>query len=104
MAEIRIRNKGFAKCYHQYDLKLRLTDKNGRQYPLNTKYPDSTKWPAEQLSTEILRLEYREVPPGEYDLELGLFEAQTPIRLGLKQELLLADGYYRLCKLSVATL
>jgi len=30
MAEIRIRNKGFSKCYHQYDLKLRLPMRPGK--------------------------------------------------------------------------
>lgn len=104
MAEIRICNKGFSKCYHQYDLKLRLSDSAGNLYSLNSTYPDSTKWREDSLSTEVLRLDYRKVPAGEYHIELGLFEADTPIKLGFKADMLLSDGYYRLGILQVNSL
>jgi len=73
-------------------------------YPLNTVYPDSTRWDAESLSTEVLRLDYRNVPAGKYSLDLGLFEGETPIKIGFKDDMKLSDGYYRLCTLQVDTL
>ncbi len=55
-------------------------------------------------SEEVFRLNYRNVPAGTYHVEIGLFEGTKPIKLGIKQERLLADGYYRLSEIQVAPL
>lgn len=104
MASVRIRNNGYARCYHQYDLRLRLTDGEGREYPLNTYYPDSTRWERETVTEERLRLDYRAVPVGSYHLEIGLFEGEMPIKLALLGKMLTADGYYRLYDVDVESL
>lgn len=104
IGKLHIRNNGFSKCYHQYDLKLRLRDAQGNTYALNDRYPDSTRWEPEQTCEEVLRLSYRNVPPGTYQVEIGLFEGEAPIRLAVKQEYLQPDGYYRLTEIQVTPL
>ena len=104
MAKVYIRNRGYSKCYHQYDLRLRLSDGKGGYYPLNAKYPDSTRWGAESLSEELMRLDYRDVPVGEYTVEIGLFEGESPIKLAFNPERLLSDGYYKLFNINVDSL
>ena len=104
LGKVYIRNNGFSQCYHQYDLKLRLQDAQGNTYTLNDRCPDSTRWEREQTWEEVFRLDYRQVPPGAYHVELGLFEGDRPIRLALKQETLQPDGYYRLSQIQVTSL
>ena len=104
MAKVYIRNNGFSKCYHQYDLQLRLTDSEGNSYRLNTKYPDSTRWEGDKTFEEVFRVSYADIPAGEYHVELALLEGETPIKLALKQELLQPDGYYRLAQIRVTSL
>ena len=104
MARVYIRNGGYARCYNQYDLKLRLRSEDGSTYPLNDKYPDSTRWEADTLSTERLRLDYRRVPRGEYSLEIGLFFGDEPIKLALKESTKSTDGFYTLSKIEVKPL
>lgn len=104
IGKVCIRNNGFSKCYHQYDLKLRLQDAQGNTYALNDRYPDSTRWERETTIEEVFRLHYSNVPPGTYHVEIGLFEGETPIRLAVKQEYLQPDGYYRLTELRVTPL
>ncbi len=101
MAHVFIKNKGYSKCYHQYDLKIRLVSDDGRVYALNSEYPDSRRWESETLTEETLRLDYRHVPAGEYHAEIGLFDGETPVRLGIKEEYLTPDGYYRVTKTAV---
>jgi len=104
IGKIYIRNNGFSKCYHQYDLKLRLQDNSGNTYPLNDQYPDSTRWLPEQNTEEVFRLNYRNVPPGEYAVEVGLFEGDRPIKLAVKSDYRQPDGYYRLTRIQVNAL
>ena len=101
IARVYIRNKGFSRCYHQYDLRLRLSDGKGNLYPLNSLFPDSQRWEAESLSSETLSLDYRNVPAGEYTLELGLFEGKRAVKLGIEAQRLAADGYYRLFSIKI---
>ena len=104
MAKVYIRNRGFSKCYHQYDLQLRLKDGAGNTYPLNTKYPDSTRWEGEKAFEESFRVSYLHIPAGEYFVELALLYGEAPVKLALKQELLQPDGYYQLSKITVSAL
>ena len=102
MAKLYITNRGYSKCYHKYEMKLRLTDSQGKTYPLNSESPDLRRLGAESSTTETLRLDYRGVPAGEYTLELGIFFGERPIKLGMKEEMLTNDGYYALCEVKVA--
>ena len=100
-AKVRISNRGYAKCYNQYDLKLRARSSDGKLYPLNCKYPDSTRWERECVSVECIKLDFFGVPAGEYTLDIGLFFGETPIKLGIKENLKTEDGYYGVFNFSV---
>jgi hypothetical protein len=104
MATVYIRNNGYSKCYHKYALKLRLTDGEGNHYALNADFPDATRWESDTLTPETLRLDFRGVPEGEYLFELGLFDGDGPIKLAVKNEYALEDGYYRFFNIKVNTL
>ena len=101
ITKLYITNRGFSKCYHKYELKFRLSDKNGKKYPLGAESPDPGRWEAESSACETIRLDYRSIEAGEYTLELGLFDGNVPIKLGMKEELYAGDGYYALCVLRV---
>ena len=47
-----------------------------------------------------LRLDMGTVPAGEYTLHFGLFEDETPIRFGMKEDYY-CEGYYALGKITV---
>ena len=102
MAKIYLANRGYARCYHNYELKLRLTDKDGKAYPLNIEAPDLRRIGAESSACEALRLDYKRVPAGEYSFELGVFDGDRPIKLGMKEEMLTEDGHYTLTTLAVS--
>ena len=101
MCKLVIANRGFAKCYNKYTLDIRLTDESGAVYHLNGESPDSREWDADSINEITLRLDYTAVPKGDYRVELGLFSGKRAIKLALKEELLLPDGYYRVADLSV---
>ena len=104
IARVFVRNRGYSKCYHQYDLKLRAVSDDGSLYCLNDRYPDSTKWDAESLNEEAMKLDFRAVPPGEYHLEVGMFEGDKPIKLGFSESCIGEEGYYRVLKFTVNSL
>ena len=104
VARVYIRNKGYSKCYHQYDLRLRLADGKGNYYALNSSFPDSRSWEAESLSEETLLLDYRNVPSGNYTLELGLFDGDRAVKLAISSERICEGGYYSLCDVFVGEL
>ena len=101
MCELVFANRGFAKCYNKYLIDLRLRDGEGRIYPLNCESPDPRLWEADSVNTVRVRLDYRNVPAGEYRLEMGMLFGERAIKLGLKNELLLPDGYYSLTTVTV---
>ena len=103
MCKLVIANRGFAKCYNKYTLDIRLTDESGAVYHLNGESPDSREWDADSINEITLRLDYTAVPKGDYRVELGLFSGKRAIKLALKEELLLPDGYYRVADLSVGS-
>ena len=98
-----LRNNGFAHAYHRYDLKLRLRGKNG-SYILNTESPDNRTWESESTATEKIVVNLRKVPAGVYSFEIGMFEGNTPIKLGFDTEFDLGDGFYRMTETEVKSL
>lgn len=104
MAKLYLRNRGFSKCYHRYDLRIRISDGKGNRYLLNSESPDSRAWESETLNEETLCLNFLKVPVGEYTLEIGLFEENRAIKLGIKEDRLTEDGYYSLFPIKVEEL
>ena len=99
-----VRNAGYSKCYHKYELRLRLTDGAGNIYPLEAEAPDPRRWEAETLTEETLLVDYRGIAAGEYTFELGLFEGKRAIKLALDKSLATEDGYYKLAPVAVSKL
>ena len=102
-SEIVIRNKGFARAYHKFDIKIRLSG-NNETYILNTETPDNRRWMADSINYERILLDLRNVPTGEYMLEIGLFENTTPIKLGFDSQYASTDGYYSIKQITVSSL
>jgi hypothetical protein len=50
-----------------------------------------------------LQLDLRQIPAGNYEVAVGMFERETPIRLALKESV--SDGkFYTLCGATVKTI
>jgi hypothetical protein len=85
-------------------MKIRAVSDDGSVYYLNSVSPDSTRWEAESLTEETLKLDFRAVPVGDYHLEIGMFDGDNPIKLGFKNDCNAQDGYYRVSKITVNSL
>jgi uncharacterized protein DUF4832/glycosyl hydrolase family 42 (putative beta-galactosidase) len=93
-------NKGVAPCYSKFSLALRLT--NPRHSEILPTGADITGWlPGDNLYDDAVFLP-REMPEGEYDLELGLLDPRSlepVVRLAVEGRS--ADGWYRLGRIRV---
>ena len=61
---------------------------------------DNRTWEPDAPLTLALRLDARGVPKGDYDLLIGMFEGEVPIRLAIKQEAMQND-YYKIARTHV---
>ena len=96
--ELDVQNRGWARAYFKYDLRLCLRGENGTfVIPLDA---DNRTWQPDSPITLSLRVDARGVPEGDYDVCVGLFEKDTPILLGIKQDYL-KDGYYTIARTHV---
>ena len=59
---------------------------------------------ADSINYERILLDLRNVPTGEYMLEIGLFENTTPIKLGFDSQYASTDGYYSIKQITVSSL
>ncbi|MDY4977101.1 MAG: DUF4832 domain-containing protein [Clostridia bacterium] len=101
-ALLELENRGFAKGYHPYTLKLTAKNETGQSYLLNPCSPDSRDW--EGTVSQRLQLDFRKVPPGSYRLCVGLYDQDRLVRLALRDDLLESDGSYCLESVTVASL
>ena len=93
-------NRGWARAYWPYDLKLRLKNEEGSYIiPLDA---DNREWLPDNPFTIDLRVDARGVPAGEYDVSIGLFEGERPIKLAIK-ETALDEGFYTIGRTAVRT-
>ena len=84
-------NRGWARAYWPFTLKLRLKNEQGSyEIPLDA---DNRDWLPDTAFTLDLRVDARGVPAGEYEVAVGLFEGERPIKLAIK-ETALDQGYY----------
>ena len=91
-----IQNRGWARAYRKFDLKIRLRSADGKDYILDTDADNRTWLPGEK-QTISLRPDFRSVPAGDYELAIGMFEGERAIRFAMKQEIF--DGsFYTIAK------
>lgn len=103
VCELKITNKGFCHSYHRFDMKIILENEKNT-YVLNDESPDNRKWQAESTNNETVILKLKNVPAGEYTLKIGMFEGDTPIKLGFEPKLCSNDGSYVITKATVKNL
>ena len=93
-------NRGWARAYWPFTLKLRLKNEEGcYEIPLDA---DNREWLPDTPFTLDLRVDARGVPAGEYDVAIGLFEGERPIKLAIK-ETALDEGFYPIGRTAVRT-
>lgn len=94
-------NKGFCHAYNPYQLKIKLVANDGSEHTVFEDNGRNLKWRSETVTAESVKIDLSSTPAGEYILCVGLFENNTPIKLGMKNQTLRADGFYELDSISV---
>ena len=100
-------NHGVAPAYHQYDLRLQLTDKTtGKKTVFDLKESNNRKWMPDRIVGEEYKLNIpANLVAGKYDIKIGLFDDsygyEVPIQLALKAERRSDDGYYKMGEIIV---
>ncbi len=93
-----LENRGWAKAYHPYKLKVRLKNEQNT-YVLDT-LTDVREWGPGDRRETVIPLDLRNVTPGDYALQIGLFEGERAIKLAMRNCI---DGYwYTITKTTVA--
>ncbi|MBQ7314031.1 MAG: hypothetical protein IJW81_10645 [Clostridia bacterium] len=92
-----IENRGFAKAYHKYSMKIKL---EGDMGCLNEEVDcgDNRQWAAGEITAVPLTIHPVRAMQGEFMLSIGLFENERPIELGMKNG---ADGFYPVGKVTI---
>lgn len=91
-----IENKGFCHAYTPFTLKIKFTnEENGNEFLVFEKSGLNMKWASESVTEEKIKLSLKDVGAGEYTVSIGLFEGDTPIKLGFNEQCLVADGFYQ---------
>lgn len=100
-------NRGFAHCSVRYDLRLKLVEVNsGASYVIDCPDVDNRKWEPvycaalDNCIKQPLSLDLTNVPSGEYELQIGLFEKNRPIRFGMCKELDREGGFIGLTNMT----
>ncbi len=87
-----VENRGFARAYNSYTLKIRAVSRGGEKYSLCNAEGINLGWKEGTLSSEKLSLDFSGVAAGEYSLEIGLFEGERAIEFAVKSDAI-SDGY-----------
>ena len=99
MITLDVENRGWAKAYHKYDLVFRFRSMAGKDYIIPVEC-DNRKWMPGVKQTLKLQLDLRHIPAGKYEVAIGMFEGETPVKLALKESV--SDGkFYTLCGATV---
>ena len=84
-----IENRGFAKAYHRYSMKIKMEgDRGCFQQEVEC---DNRAWAAGEITAVPLMIHPVQAMHGEFMLSVGLFENERPIELGMKNG---EDGFY----------
>lgn len=92
MFRLRLENRGFAKAYDPFELRVALISSGGGLKVIGSKYGANLSWKPGEACDTVLRLSLRGIEPGSYGVGIGLLEGETPVKLGLGCEN--AGGYY----------
>ena len=96
---LHIENRGYARAYHPFTLRV-FAAAGEQRYLLAEETGANLRWESGAAACETLRLDFRGVPAGEYELCVGLFEGERAVKLAVKAEQL-RGGAYALAKLAV---
>ncbi len=96
---VMMENRGWARAYWPFELRACLKS-DGRNYVIPLK-GDVSEIDSDEKKLFKPGLDLREVPAGEYEFCIGLFEKDRPVKLALKKELMTEDGFYRIKKVTV---
>ncbi|MCQ2430291.1 MAG: DUF4832 domain-containing protein [Clostridia bacterium] len=100
---LNVENRGYAKAYRRFDLKIRLTDEDGKTYTETIADADNRRWLPGQVTEQVCVIRPSGLRAGACDLAIGLFDGETPIKLGLKPGPD-KDGFYTICRTAVREL
>ena len=78
-----VENRGWAKAYRKYDLVFRLRNSAGNDYVVPVEC-DNRKWMPGVKQSLPIQLDCRHIPAGDYEIAMGMFEENTPIKWALK--------------------
>jgi len=88
---LHLENRGWAPAYHKYVLKVKIGDK-----VTESDYDICTLMDASSADV-IIKPDLCGLDAGTYDVCVGLFDGDTPIKLGIKQQYE-KDGFYQIAK------
>ena len=100
MIKIYFENKGFCHAYNSFDFKVKLIGENG-EYIIFNGNDINLSLLAESEKTVTVKADFGKVSAGKYTLAVGMFEGDTSIKLGFKDECLMDDGFYCIDSLTV---
>ena len=95
-----VENKGFSRAYHKYHLKVTARGKN-RIYVLNAESPDNRMWYGGCAYIENIVLDFADIPVGKYELAIGMYDGDIPVKLAISQDLINDDGSYNIDNIDV---
>lgn len=98
LLKLHVENRGWSKAYYPYTLRL-YAIRGDRRYELCSVDGRNLCW--EGTCTETLKLDFRGVPAGDYELAVGLYEKKRPVHFALKQECLRDGHMYALTSFQV---
>ncbi|MBO4327074.1 MAG: DUF4832 domain-containing protein [Clostridia bacterium] len=96
--KVAFRNRGWARAYYRHEIALAIADDSGnivRELRTGKCVDDLDQ---EEACVFDVNLDLRDIADGEYDILLGVFENDKPIKLALKEETEAAGGYYRIAR------
>ncbi|MBE6612292.1 MAG: DUF4832 domain-containing protein [Ruminococcaceae bacterium] len=88
-----VENRGFARAYHPFTLRIYAVPYDSAvsgetRYLLCEQTGANLCWESGNTACETLRLDFRGVPAGEYELCVGLYEGGRAVRFAVKENCL----------------
>lgn len=93
---LQLNNKGFAKCYYEYDLKVRINENIVATIPKANR----NLLPEKPVDLHI-PIKTKDLTAGEYGIEIGIFEGNQAIKLAIKEESKRDGGYYEIATIKI---